>query len=73
MTNLVFDLPIEIQDKIFRYNYKKQYDEVIKEYIYSKQRMNAIYRIIKWNKVKYLQNLKSQLVIMRRLVREQYS
>ena len=71
MPNLVFDLPIEIQDKIFTYKYKRQYDEVINEYIYSKQRMNAVYKIIKWNKVKYLRGLKQQLLTLKNLIRQQ--
>lgn len=71
MPNLVFDLPIEIQDKIFTYKYKRQYDEVINEYMYSKQRMNAVYKIIKWNKVKYLRDLKQQLLNLKNLITQQ--
>ena len=68
MTNLVFDLPIEIQDKIFRYYYKNKYDEVIKEYLYSSQRLHAIHKELRWHKLNYLNTLKRQLLVMRGLV-----
>ena len=39
--------------------------------MYSKQRMNAVYKIIKWNKVKYLRDLKQQLINLKNLIRQQ--
>ena len=70
MKHLVFSLPIEIQDKIFNLYYREKYNEVVKEYTYSRQRLNIFYKYLKYTKLNYLNSLKRSLYLMKRIIND---
>ena len=73
MSHLVYSLPIEIQDKIFSYVYRDRYNKVIKEYIYSPQRIRMLNRIRKRGTIEYLKRLNEELEYIKdRLLRWVY-
>ena len=61
MSHLVYSLPLEIQDKIFDYVYREQYNTVLKEYRYSPQRIRMLNRIRKSGTIEYLKKLNKEL------------